>query len=433
MKLLKGYSKQETSWMMYDWANSAHSVIVVTILPIFYNTVAEYTGDAVSSMSTWGYATSAAMAIVALLAPVLGVFGDFEGWRKKLFTGFMLVGVVSCLGLAAAPALPFTQPGVAERVGLLVLSLYILSTLGFAGANLYYDSFLTDVTTEERMDQVSTMGYGLGYIGGSTIPLLIFLIMNAVGVPMLTCLSFIFGFTGVWWLVFSFPMLKNVHQASGVPREKGAVGKALRGLGGTLKEIAAHKDMLVYLLAYFFYIDGVNTIIHMSTTYGDMLRVPGSTPGDSLQRRRAMGARVQMVYSPVDAVQLAKENPDKQVVFLGVGFETTAPGTAAAALTAAEQRVENFSLWSMLKTVEPALRALMAMPDFNIDGFICPGHVATIIGVKGFRFLPVCRPGGDEFFFHRLLLRLLHKDTYKSAADTRAFAPAGAGRRSDMP
>ena len=186
MKLLKGYSKQETSWMMYDWANSAHSVIVVTILPIFYNTVAEYTGDAVSSMSTWGYATSAAMAIVALLAPVLGVFGDFEGWRKKLFTGFMLVGVVSCLGLAAAPALPFTRPGVAERVGLLVLSLYILSTLGFAGANLYYDSFLTDVTTEERMDQVSTMGYGLGYIGGSTIPLLIFLIMNAVGVPMLT-------------------------------------------------------------------------------------------------------------------------------------------------------------------------------------------------------------------------------------------------------
>lgn len=124
------------------------------------------------------------------------------------------------------------------------------------------------------------------------------------------------------------------------------------------------------------------------TTYGDMLRVPGSTPGDSLQRRRAMGARVQMVYSPVDAVQLAKENPDKQVVFLGVGFETTAPGTAAAALTAAEQRVKNFSLWSMLKTVEPALRALMAMPDFNIDGFICPGHVATIIGVKGFRFLP---------------------------------------------
>lgn len=126
MKLLQGYTRQEKSWMMYDWANSAHSVIVVTILPIFYNTVAEYTGDAVSSMSTWGYATSAAMAIVALLAPVLGVFGDFEGWRKKLFTAFMLVGVLSCAGLAVTPMLPFTRPGVAEQVGLLVLGLYIL-------------------------------------------------------------------------------------------------------------------------------------------------------------------------------------------------------------------------------------------------------------------------------------------------------------------
>ncbi len=271
MKLLQGYTRQEKSWMMYDWANSVHSVIVVTILPIFYNTVAEYTGDAVSSMSTWGYATSAAMAIVALLAPVLGVFGDFEGWRKKLFTAFMLVGVLSCAGLAVTPMLPFTRPGVAEQVGLLVLGLYILSTLGYAGANLYYDSFLTDVTTADRMDRVSTMGYGMGYIGGSTIPLLIFLVMNAVGVPMLTCLTFIFGFTAVWWLVFSFPLLKNVHQTSSVPREKGAVGRALRGVAGTLREICAHKDMLVYLLAYFFYIDGVNTVIHMSTTYGDML------------------------------------------------------------------------------------------------------------------------------------------------------------------
>lgn len=123
-------------------------------------------------------------------------------------------------------------------------------------------------------------------------------------------------------------------------------------------------------------------------SYGDMLRVPGSQPGDSLQRRRALGARVEMVYSPVDAVELAKQNPDREVVFLGVGFETTAPGTAAAVLTAQEQQVGNFSVWSMLKTVEPALRALMAMEDFAVQGFLCPGHVATIIGEKGFSFLP---------------------------------------------
>ena len=123
-------------------------------------------------------------------------------------------------------------------------------------------------------------------------------------------------------------------------------------------------------------------------TYGDMVRVPGSVPGDHLAKRRALGAQVQVVYSPVDAVELAKQNPEKEVVFLGVGFETTAPGTAAAALTALEEGITNFTVFSMLKTVEPALRALMAMDDFHVQGFLCPGHVATIIGEKGFAFLP---------------------------------------------
>ncbi len=124
------------------------------------------------------------------------------------------------------------------------------------------------------------------------------------------------------------------------------------------------------------------------TSYGDMLRVPGSRAGDSLMRRKALGARVETVYSPVDAVELAARHPEKQVVFLGVGFETTAPGTAAAVLTAKEKGVRNFSVWSMLKLVEPALRALIAMEGFHVDGFLCPGHVATIIGARGFSFLP---------------------------------------------
>ena len=124
------------------------------------------------------------------------------------------------------------------------------------------------------------------------------------------------------------------------------------------------------------------------TSYGDMLRVPGSTPGDSLLRRRALGARVEIVYSPMDAIEIAKANPAREVVFLGVGFETTAPGTAAAVLTAQERGVKNFTVWSMLKLVEPALRALMGMEGFDVQGFLCPGHVGTIIGERGFGFLP---------------------------------------------
>ena len=272
MGLLKGYTKQEISWMMYDWANSAHSVIVVTLLPIFFDSVAGYTADSVSSMSTWGYATSIAMAIVALAAPFLGVFGDIRGMRKRLFALFMGVGVVAVALLSFTPLMDFTSStAAAGRVAGLILVLYIVSVIGFDASAIYYDAFLTDITTEDRMDRVSTMGYGLGYIGGSTIPLVIFLVMNLVGIPMLTCLAVIFAVTAVWWLGFSLPLLKNCRQTSGKPYEKGDVGRSIRGVGATIREIIANKPMLVYILAYFFYIDGVHTVISMATTYGTNL------------------------------------------------------------------------------------------------------------------------------------------------------------------
>ena len=272
MKLLKGYTRQEVSWMMYDWANSVHSVIVVTILPIFFDTVAGYTTDAVSSMSTWGYATSIAMAIVAVAAPFLGVFGDIRGMRKRLFSIFLGIGVLACAGLAFTPGMDFTSSAAAaDRTALLILVLYIVSVVGFDASCIYYDAFLTDITTEDRMDRVSTLGYGLGYIGGSTIPLVIFLVMNAVGVPTLTCLTVIFALTAVWWAVFSVPLLKNCEQKGGKPYAKGVVGASIREVGHTIREIIADKPMLFYILAYFFYIDGVHTVISMATTYGTNL------------------------------------------------------------------------------------------------------------------------------------------------------------------
>lgn len=123
-------------------------------------------------------------------------------------------------------------------------------------------------------------------------------------------------------------------------------------------------------------------------TYGDMIRVPGSVPSDHLIRRRARGAQVEIVYSLMDALCIAEANRRKEVVFLGVGFETTAPGTAATILEAQRRGIQNFSVLSLLKRVESALRALMADAAFNVQGFLCPGHVATIVGEAGFRFLP---------------------------------------------
>ena len=186
----------------------------------------------------------------------------------------------------------------------------------------------------------------------------------------------------------------------------------------------------------------IDTILELSmrpdviiTSYGDMLRVPGSRRGDSLLRRRALGAKVEMVYSPLDAIKIAEENPDKEIVFLGVGFETTSPGTAAAVLTAKEKGVKNFSVFSMLKTVEPALRALTKMEGFNIDGFICPGHVAVILGEKGFEYLPeeLGLPGAVAGFepedillaIYKILKRIEAKEPGIDNCYMRAVSPEG--------
>jgi hydrogenase expression/formation protein HypD len=122
-------------------------------------------------------------------------------------------------------------------------------------------------------------------------------------------------------------------------------------------------------------------------TYGDMLKVPGSKIGESLERYKALGANVEVVYSPLDGLEIAKNNPLKKVVFLGIGFETTTPGTALAIESAAMQNIKNFCVFSMHKLVEPILRELIRMNDFDIDGFICPGNVSVILGEKGFEFL----------------------------------------------
>lgn len=123
-------------------------------------------------------------------------------------------------------------------------------------------------------------------------------------------------------------------------------------------------------------------------TYGDLLRVPGSTQGDSLLSRRADGGKAESVYSPMEAIQFAEEHPESEVVFLGIGFETTAPGTAACILEAASRNLRNFSVLCLLKRTEPAIRSLIESDDFSVHGFLCPGHVAAVIGADGFSFLP---------------------------------------------
>lgn len=121
-------------------------------------------------------------------------------------------------------------------------------------------------------------------------------------------------------------------------------------------------------------------------TFGDMMKVPAKSK--SLEKKRAEGADIRVVYSPLDALKIAKENPDKLAIFLAVGFETTAPGVASVILRAKEEGIDNFRVFSLHKLIPPAMRAILEMGEINIHGFICPGHVSTIIGAKPYRFIP---------------------------------------------
>ena len=260
--MLKHYTKEEKSWIFYDWANSAFSAIVAAIiLPVFFKSMAESSGvSAVDATAYWGYATSLGTLICAVLAPFLGTLGDFRGMKKKLFTAFMLLGVISIFLLALTNSWQ----------GLLLF--YVLGTLGFSGSCIYYDSFLLDVTDVSRMDRVSSVGYGLGYIGGSTIPLVVSLVLiqfgSVFGIPTMLATKFSFILTAVWLLVVTIPMLRHVQQKHAIEPDRDMFAHTLRNMKDTLSMIVKNRSILFFVIAYFFYIDGVGTIIHMATVFG---------------------------------------------------------------------------------------------------------------------------------------------------------------------
>ena len=257
----KRFSKVEWSWIFYDWANSIWSTnIDAAIWPIYFAVVVDRLANAGQINNIYGYAVSAANFIVAIMAPFLGGIGDFKGMKKKLWKVFMLIGVAFTLVMAV-----FNQ-------WQLMLIGFVVSRIGFSGSILFYDSFLTDITTPERMEKVSSWGYAMGYIGGSTIPFIISIVIMFLMDMSDLSYKIAIGIVPVWWLLFSIPFWKNVEQVHYVetpPTEllKAAVGNTVR----TFKEILSNKVVLFFILAYFFYIDGVGTIISMATNYGSTL------------------------------------------------------------------------------------------------------------------------------------------------------------------
>ena len=253
----------ERAWILYDVGNSAFVLLIATLVPIFFNALAEAGGvSKVNYLAYWGYASSIVTVITAVLGPILGTLADTKGYKKPIFMLCLFVGVIGCCAMGAA------------RTWLPFLVIFIIAKIGFSGSLVFYDSMLGDVTTPERMDMVSSRGYAWGYIG-SCIPFVVCLALvlgsGMIGISQMTALSIALLITAAWWLVTTLPLLRQYKQINYVEVEKNAIRQSFVRIGHTLKHLPEDKQVFWFLLAFFCYIDGVYTIIDMATAYGTAL------------------------------------------------------------------------------------------------------------------------------------------------------------------
>lgn len=253
----------EKKWIMYDIGNSAFTLLVSTIMPIYFNFLADSAHISETNyLAFWGYATSIATIITAILGPILGTASDFKGWKKKLFMVALLIGALGCILLG------FTSSW------LWFLCLFVIAKSAYSLSLVFYDSMLIDITTPERMDNVSAKGYAWGYIG-SCIPfiasLALVLFYEQLSLTMETAMSICFILIALWWLLLSVPLILGYHQTYYLEKENHYVKASFVRLKNIFIELKNNPKVLFFLIAFFFYIDGVYTIIDMATAYGTAL------------------------------------------------------------------------------------------------------------------------------------------------------------------
>lgn len=263
------FTKQQWSWIFYDWANSGYGILIVTaVLPVYFKAVAQQAGvTAANSTAYWGYANSFGTLVVSLLAPLLGALADYPRAKRKWLNLFAWSAIVLTAVLALLPTHQWR----------LLLLVFILSVIGYSGGNLFYDSFLTDVADNIQMDVVSSTGYGMGYLGG-VLAFIIFLaaqlshgfggLLSAYGIA-----KFSFWVAAIWWIIFAWPLLRHGQQQYSVSPVANPLRDSFRRIGDTLKHIRQYRQISWFLIAYFFYIDGVDTIFTMATSIGKDLGV----------------------------------------------------------------------------------------------------------------------------------------------------------------
>ena len=273
--IFKKYKKDAISWALYDWANSAFATTVMAgFFPIFYKSYWAIDLSNLESTAMVGYANSLSGLIVVLLAPILGAYADIGTKRKKLLLLFASLGILCTASFYFIP----------QGEWMLAALLYAIAAVGFSGGNVFYDSLIVSVSDNENRNRVSALGYSLGYLGGGLlflINVIMFLNPQLFGIESQSnAVLLSFFMVAVWWAFFSIPLLRNVKEQESErenPRFFQALKQSFNEVYQTLTEVRKYKNVAIFLLAYWFYMDGIDTIVRMATAYGTDIGLEASS------------------------------------------------------------------------------------------------------------------------------------------------------------
>jgi len=253
------------AWMMYDWANSAFATTVLAgFFPIFFKSYWAGGMEGARSTALLGTAASVSVVLVFLVAVGLGSLADRTGSRRRLLGLFCALGSLATMALALVP----------QGMAVWALALYVVGTLGFAGSSVFYDALLPLIARPERLDDVSTRGYALGYLGGGLLfaaQVVLVTFPHLFGLPdKAAAVRVAFVTTGLWWAGFAVPVLTMIREEKPAPAGSAltVVKESFARLASTIRSIGSYRDLMLFLVAFWCYMDGVGTIVKMATAYG---------------------------------------------------------------------------------------------------------------------------------------------------------------------
>ena len=451
--MFKGLTKEEKSWILYDLAESPYTItILATIMGMYFITSAEAAiGDEVVASSYWAFGNTIATLSIGIVAPVVGTLSGYKGKKKMLFNLFACLGILGTAALAVVP----------EHLWLPLLIVYIFSYIGFAGANKVYNAFLVDVSPEDRMHKVSSLGFGLGYLGcvPPFIVCIAFVVLaqfEIIPMQVVTAYRISFIITAIWWIFFSMPMFKNVHQKYGTEVEPQYVRKSFVKVWTTVKDIYnyRHHDMeeslhvekgtvtiwewlkdlknrpiLIFLVAFFLYSDGVSSIIGMATVYG-------MTIGINEVQLLLVLLVTQLVAGPCAIIygRLADKFGAKNTIYLGIG--TYVVICLIALLMSPERDIQFLTMlfWLLAMLVGTAQGGIQALSRSYFSKIIPKeksneyfgfynifGRLASVIGMTLFGWVSL-RTGRPHFGIAVIaVLFILAATIFRYVPDDRTF------------